>query len=420
MINQSIFKAYDIRGIYLGELDEKSAYQIGRAFSAYLKENSIGKPEKAAVGYDSRISSPILKRSFIEGILDEGIDVWDIGLATVDMVYFVSGRFHLPAAMITASHNPKNWNGFKLMKGDIEFFPVEDLEKIIKEKTGFSKQEKGEVAEGNIKNDFLKHILTFADIDNIRPMRVAIDAGSGAIEPIVKSIFEKLPLEMDAGHYHFGCAFDSDDDRAVFTDEKGEKVDPSIIGALMARYFLKRNPYGKIVYGTTASKIISDIAGIYGGEAIRERVGHIFIKTRLKELNGIFGVEASGHYYFKNNFYADSGIISFLTMLNILSREKKSLSVLASEFSKYVSIPETNFKIKNPREFIEKIAEHFKGYDTDWLDGLTVRTADFWLNLRPSNTEPLVRLNIEAKNELVLNRIKDDLLKLMEEEKSPM
>ena len=451
MLNPSIFRAYDIRGIYPDELNEKTAYQIGRAFAVYLKENEVNKPEKVVVGYDARVSSPILKRSFIEGILDEGINIWDIGLVTVDMVYFASGHFNLPAAMITASHDPKDWNGFKLMKNGVEFFNVQDLEIIISEKKGTPLQGKGEVTEGDIKGDYLKHVLSFIDAEAIRPMRIVIDASSGAVGPVLKLILEKLPLEylpinfspngkfpnhepdptkeknitdlrntVSAGHYHFGCAFDGDGDRIIFVDERGEAANPSIIGALMARYFLKQYPYGKIVYSAVASKIIPDIISIYNGEAIRERVGHTFIKKHLKETDGILGIETSGHYYFKKNFYADSGIISFLVMLNILSSEKKSLSVLVSEFSKYVSIPETNLKIINPQEFIKRIAQNFEGYDIDWLDGLTVRTSDFWLNLRPSNTEPLVRLNIEAKDELILNRVKDDLVKLIEKEKASL
>jgi len=410
MLNPSIFRAYDIRGIYPDELNEKMAYQIGRAFAVYLGENvSL----KVVVGYDARLSSPVLKRSFIEGIAGEGVNVWDIGLVTVDMIYFASGHFHFPAAMITASHNPKDWNGFKLMRNDVEFFATEDLEAIINEKKEILSQKKGVVTKMDIKSDYLKHVLSFVDMDAIRPMRVAIDANSSAIGPILKLILEKLPLEINADHYHFGCAFDSDGDRIIFIDEKGETVNPSIIGALMAKYFLKRYPGGKIVYSATVSKIVPDMINIYGGEAIRERVGHTFIKKRLKETGGILGIETSGHYYFKDNFYADSGIIGFLVMLQILSNGKKSLSVLVSELSKYVSIPEINFKVANSEKFIKKIAKNFEGYDIDWLDGLTVRTSDFWLNLRPSNTEPLVRLNIEAKDELILNRVKDELVNLI-------
>jgi len=464
MLNPSIFRAYDIRGIYPDELNEKAAYQIGRAFAVYLKENEANKPEKVVVGYDARVSSPVLRRSFIEGVLDEGIDVWDIGLATVDMIYFASGHFNFPAAMITASHDPKDWNGFKLMKSGVEFFNVQDLcpygtspvgrEAINSGEKSAPSQGKGGIMEGDIKSDYLKHVLSFIDIGMIRSMRIVIDASSGAVGPILKFILEKLPLEylpinfspngkfpnhepdptkgknitdlrnaISVGHYHFGCAFDGDGDRIIFVDEKGEAVNPSIIGALMARYFLKQYPYGKIVYSAVVSKIISDIVNIYNGEAIREKVGHTFIKKRLKEEDGIFGVEASGHYYFRDNFYADSGIIGFLVMLRILSSEKKSLSVLVSEFSKYASIPEMNFSTKggsasggkaaNPEELIKKIAQNFEGYDIDWLDGLTVRTPDFWLNLRPSNTEPLVRLNIEAKDELILNRVKENLIDLL-------
>ena len=420
MLNSSIFRAYDIRGIYPDELNEKMAYQIGRAFTFYLKENEANKPEKVVVGYDARVSSPVLKRSFIEGILDEGINVWDIGLVTIDMVYFASGRFYLPAAMITASHNPKDWNGFKLMKNNVEFFTTKDLEIIISEKKGAPLQGKGGITEEDIKSDYLKHVLSFIDVKAIKPMRIAIDTNSGAVGPILKLILEKLPLEINTNHYYFGCAFDSDGDRIIFVDERGETVNPSIIGALMVRYFLKRYPFGKIVYSAAVSKIVPDVIGIYNGEAIREKTGHTFIKKRLKEVDGLLGIEASGHYYFKDNFYAESGIIVFLVMLQILSNEKKSLSVLVSELSKYVSIPEMNFstkggsasggKVIDPEEFIKKIAKNFEGYDIDWLDGLTVRTSDFWLNLRPSNTEPLVRLNIEAKNELILNRVKNDLL----------
>jgi len=422
-INPSIFRAYDIRGIYPDELNEKTAYQIGRAFAVYLKENEIKNPEKVVVGYDSRVSSPVLKRSFIEGIREEGVNIWDIGLATVDMVYFASGHFNLPAAMITASHNPEDWNGFKLMKSGVDFFNVQDLKTTISEKKDTLLLGRGRVMEGDIKNDYLKHVLSFVDIDTIRPMRIAINASFGAVGSILKLILEKLPLEINTDHYHFGCAFDSDGDRIIFIDENGETVNPSIIGALMVRYFLKRNPYGKVVYGATVSKIVPEIVNSYNGEAIREKVGHTVMKERMKEVSGILGVEISGHYYFKDNFYADSGIISFLVMLDILSNEKKSLSVLVSELSKYVSIPEMNFstkggstsggKVIDPEEFIKKIAQNFEGYDIDWLDGLTVRTPDFWLNLRPSNTEPLLRLNIEAKNEITLNRVKDDLVSII-------
>jgi len=406
-INPSIFREYDIRGIYPDELNEETAYKIGRAFAIYLREKKI------AIGHDARISSPILKKSFIEGARDEGVDVLDIGLATVDMVYFASGYFHLPAVMITASHNSKDWNGFKLMKSDVDFFSVRDLEVIINEDRKNSSQEKGAVTAEDIKNDYIKHVLGIIDIEKIRPMRIAIDIKSDAVGQVFKSILEKLPVEISAEHYHFGCAFDSDGDRANFTDERGQAVSPSIIGALMAKYFLKKEPYGKIVYSATTGKIVADVITAYGGEGIREKVGHTFIERRLKEADGLLGIEASGHYYFKKNFYADSGIISFLTMLDILSDENKSLSVLASEFNKYVSIPEMNFTVGNPEEVIKKIAQNFEGYDMDWLDGLSVRTPDFWLNLRLSNTEPLLRLNIEATSEIILNRVKKNLISII-------
>ena len=411
-INPSIFRAYDIRGIYPSDLNEETAHEIGRAFAVYLKENNIAS-SKMVVGHDSRASSPILKESFIEGAVSEGINILDIGLATVDMVYFASGHFNLPAVMITASHNSNEWNGFKLMKSAVDFFPAKDLEIIINEEKSGVSREKGKIIVEDIKDEYVKHVLGAVDMEKIRPMKIAVDMKSDAVGKIFKSVLEKLPVEINAENYAFGCAFDSDGDRINFTDERGVAINPSIIGALMAKYFLKKNHNGKIIYSATTGKIVSDTIAACGGEGIRERGGHSFIERRLKEAGGILGIEASGHYYFKKNFYADSGIISFLTMLDILSNENKNLSVLTSEFNKYISIPEMNFPVDNPEEVIKKVAKNFEGYDIDWLDGLTVKTPDFWLNLRSSNTEPLLRLNIEATNEMVLNRVKDNLVNLI-------
>jgi len=444
MINQAIFRAYDIRGIYPDEIDEKSAYQIGLAFAAYVKDSGT---EQIITGCDARISSPVLSRSFIRGVTDAGINILNIGLAPVDMVYFASGSMHLPAAMITASHNPGEYNGFKLMRKDADLMGINsglsDVKKLIEEKRPL-KSKKGLVVEKSIKNDYIEHVLGFTEYDYIRPMRIAVDAGSGSVGPILGKILGKLsvnytPLyfnpdgnfpyhepdpkkeknlsdlknEVTTNHYHFGCAFDGDGDRIIFIDEEGKYISPSIIGALMAKYFLKKNPYSKIVYGADSSQIIPDTIDIYGGKAIREKVGHTNINKRLRTERGILGIETSGHYFFKNNFYADSGIISLMVIIDILSRQKKSLSLMVSEFSKYVSTPEINLKMDDSEELIKKIAQNFEGYEIDWLDGLTVRTDNFWLNLRLSNTEPVVRLNIEAKNELILERVKKDLFRLI-------
>ena len=444
MINQAIFRAYDIRGIYPDEIDEKSAYQIGLAFAAYVKDSGT---EQIITGCDARISSPVLSRSFIRGVTDAGINILNIGLAPVDMVYFASGSMHLPAAMITASHNPGEYNGFKLMRKDADLMGINsglsDVKKLIEEKRPL-KSKKGLVVEKSIKNDYIEHVLGFTEYDYIRPMRIAVDAGSGSVGPILGKILGKLsvnytPLyfnpdgnfpyhepdpkkeknlsdlknEVTTNHYHFGCAFDGDGDRIIFIDEEGKYILPSIIGALMAKHFLKKNPYSKIVYGADSSQIIPDTIDIYGGKAIREKVGHTNINKRLRTERGILGIETSGHYFFKNNFYADSGIISLMVIIDILSRQKKSLSLMVSEFSKYVSTPEINLKMDDSEELIKKIAQNFEGYEIDWLDGLTVRTDNFWLNLRLSNTEPVVRLNIEAKNELILERVKKDLFRLI-------
>ena len=446
-VNEKIFRAYDIRGTYPDEINEKAAYQIGLAFAAYVRESGA---EQIVAGHDARLSSPVLARSFIRGVVDAGINVLNIGLVTVDMVYFASRSMHLPAAMITASHNPKEYNGFKFMRKDADLMGLDsglsDIKKLIEEKLpiGQTGGQQGAVVEKSIENEYLKHVLRFAEFDYIRPMKIAIDASSGSAGRILKKVLGKLPVEyaplhfnpdgnfpyhepdpkkeknlldlkneMIANHYYFGCAFDGDGDRIIFVDEKGNYISPSVIGAIMARYFLGKTPYGKVVYTADASQIIPETVNIYGGEAIREKVGHTNINKRLRMEKGILGIETSGHYFFKDNFYADSGIISLIVMMDILSRQKKSLSLVVPEFSKYVSISEINLKIDNPEEFIKKIAQNFEGYEIDWFDGLTVRTADFWLNLRPSNTEPVIRLNIEAKNELILQRVKKDTLGLV-------
>ena len=453
-LNSSIFRAYDIRGIYPEEINEATAYQIGRAFAIYLKRNESEKIDQIIVGKDARLSSPILARSFIKGIIDNGINVLDIGLVTVDMIYFASVTMHLPAAMITSSHNPKEWNGFKLMKQDAEVIGIdsglEDIKSIILEVKKESRDIKqGITIEKSISGDFLKHVMNFVDPHSLRPMRIAIDASSGSSGPILKKVLEKLPVEYIAinfdpdgsfpyhdpdptkeknletligkvktHHYHFGCAFDGDGDRIIFVDDNGEMVSPSIIGAIMAEHFLKNHPSEKVVYGVVVSRIVPDIINLYGGIAIREKVGYQNIRKRLKKIGGILGIETSGHYYFKDNFYVDSGIVSLIIMLGILSRQKKSLSALTSKFNKYFSITELHFNVSNPDEFIKKIAQNFEGYDIDWLDGLTVTTPDFWLNLRPSNTEPLLRLNIEAKDEIILGRVKKDLINLIKREEA--
>ncbi len=459
-VNPKIFRAYDIRGTYPQDLNEKTAYKIGRSFAVYLKESEAIAPEKIAVGQDARLSSPVICRSFISGVTDEGINVWDIGLIPVDVIYFASGYFHIPAVMITASHNPKDWNGLKLMKSNVEFFPVKELEAIINSdapvgaptlwRRGSGAPEiiaslkKGKITIEDIKTDYLKHVLSFINVETIRPMRVVVDASNGAVGPVLEAILKKLPIEYTAlnfspdgdfpahepdptneknitdlkneiivGHYHFGCAFDSDGDRIIFVDENGKSILSSTVAALISKYFLLGTRGEKVVYSATIGKIVPEVVRIYNGEAVRERVGHTFISRRLKEINGIFGAEKSGHYFFRKNFYADSGVISFLIMLDILSNGKKALSTLVSQFGKYVSTPEINFKIKEPENFIKKIAQNFEGYEINWLDGLTVTTSDFWFNMRPSNTEPLLRLNIEAKDEIILNRVKKDLIGLI-------
>lgn len=446
-VNESIFKAYDIRGRYPSEINEDTAYSIGQAFGTFLFQNEPAFESEVVLGSDVRISSPALRNSAAMGLRDTGIDVLDIGPVTVDAVYFASAFWHRPALMVTASHNPKDWNGFKLMMKDAGFlgsdFGLGELKALIKRGDFLKAEKKGVEEKRSIVSEYLEHLLGFLDVSRVRPMRVAIDSGSGSCGVFLERLLDKLPLEvrklnfapdgnfpshdpnptreenllelkgvLAEGHFSFGVAFDGDGDRIVFLDEDGEFVSPSIIGAILARFLLLRNGAGAIVYSVASGRIIPEVVKAYNGLAYEERVGHNFISKKLRQLGGILGIEASGHYFFRNNFFFDSGLASFLVALEAFSGQKKSLGALRREFSKYFSF-QTDFPLRSPEKLIDLAANYFSGFEVKRIDGLSVATPDFWFNLRASNTEPLARLTLEAKEELVLVRAKHELMDLI-------
>jgi len=444
-VEPGIFKAYDIRGLYPKEINEDVAYLIGRGLCSYLK------PQVVCVGRDVRLSSPVLLRGLVQGIVDSGADVVDLGIIPTDCLYFAVGHFRYPAGVvITASHNPKEYNGFKIcrenaipLSGDAG---LNQIKEII-EKGNFVRG-KGTIREMEVLDEYIKHLLSFIDIRSIKPLRVAIDAGNGVGGIFLKELFRHLPCEIVPLYFEpdgnfpnhlpnpidpgaivdlrravlehkcdLGAAFDGDADRIFLMDERGEVLNGGILAALVAKSILIKNPGSKVVYNIIASRVFPETVEKYGGVPIKSRVGHAFIKPLMREHNAIFGGEHSGHFYFRDNFYADSGSIAFLIALELISKEGKKLSQLVSEIDHYVRTPEINFEVKDIPAKMKQLEEVFlaRGYEIDKLDGITVSGRGFWFNLRPSNTEPLIRMNLEAENMEILDRKKQELTELFKE-----
>ena len=430
-----IFKAYDVRGVYGKNLTDDVAYKIGRAFVSFLKCKDV------IVGYDMRVSSPKLSKAFMKGVNDTGANVIDIGEVSTDGLYFASGFLKKPGVMFTASHNPPQYNGLKFCKALA--VPINEdtgLKKIktIIEKKQFKKINKnsGKIINKNILENYVKHVLSFINKNKIKNLKIAVDAGNGMAGKIVPLIYKNLPVKIiplyfkldgtfpnhlaDPSKYEnlkelqrivkkekcdFGIAFDGDADRIFFVDEDGEIVNSSLISALLAKSVLEKHPNGKIIYNLVNSKIVPETIEKYGGKAHIERVGHSFIKDTMKRINAIFACEHSAHYYFKHNFNADSGMIASLIITELISMKNMKLSELIKEFEVYNKIEETNFKVKDKLKKIKQIKNYYKKKNPKkimTLDGISVYFDDWWFNVRPSNTEPLLRLNLEADSKKLM------------------
>ena len=445
MLSQ-IFKAYDIRGVYPEELDEKAAYLVGKAFVSFLKCKDV------IVGRDMRLSSPALALAFIEGVRDMGADAIDVGEVCTDATYFASGLFHKPAVMFTASHNPSQYNGMKFSKAGAvpvnQDTGLQAMKKIIEKGTFRAiKKSKGKIIEKNVLDDYVKHAHSFIDGKKLKKMNIAVDAGNGMAGKIIPLVFRGLPVrivplffELDGrfpnhladpsktenlvwlqesvkkNKCQFGMAFDGDADRIFFVDEKGNTVHSSLITALIAKTMLQKHPRSAVVYNLVCSHVVPETIEKHGGKAIMERVGHSFIKDTMRRKNAVFGGEHSAHYYYRDNYFADSGIITSIILCGVLSKENKPLSKLLDEFRTYAMQEETSIKITHKETAIKKIKQYYskqKPKKIMEMDGLTVEFSDWWFNVRPSNTEPLLRLNMEAKNEKVLRTKKNRLLTLL-------
>jgi phosphomannomutase len=444
-INPGIFKAYDVRGLYPAEVNEDAARQIGRAFVVYLEAKRI------AVSRDMRLSSPSVAAAFIEGAREQGADVVDYGMLATDMMYFAVARDgHDGGAQITASHNPKQYNGIKLVRR--EAFPLsgdaglgEIREMIVGGTIPPPAARQGTLTQMDVLDDYVNHVLSFIDPAIVKPFNVVLDAGSGMAGVVAPKLFERLPCRTTRLYFEvdgtfpnheanplieenrrdivervvkeradIGIAWDGDADRCFFIDGAGEFIAGDFVTALLAQAFLIRYPGAKIVYDVRASYAVKDTVAKYGGTALMNRVGHAFFKRRMREEGAIFGGEVTGHYYFRDNFYADNGFIPALLMLELMSRKGATLAeLLAPLREKYFISGEINTKMPDMRvvqQKVDALAARYTDGKVYTMDGVSVEYPDWHFNVRASNTEPLIRLNLEATTNELMERKRDEVL----------
>ena len=446
-IDQTIFKAYDIRGVYPEQVNETVARQVGRAFVAYLEATRI------AVSRDMRVSSPALAEAFIEGALSQGADVVDLGMLGTDMLYYAVARDNFDGgAQITASHNPKQYNGMKLVRaqalplsGDAGISNVRDL--IVEDRVPQSSR-RGRRSGGPILDDYIDHVLSFIDPSVIRPFRLVLDAGCGMGGLVGPPLFDRLPcrttrlcFDIDgtfpthqanplleenrrdlvervlADKADAGVAWDGDADRCFFVDGEGEFIAGDFITALLAEAFLRKEPGAKIVYDVRASYAVKDIVAKLGGTSLMNRVGHAFFKKRMRDEDAAFGGEVTGHYYFRENFFADNGFIPALLILELMSIKGQTLrELLAPLREKYFISGEINTAMPDmdsAATTIETLATRYHDGHVYRIDGISVEYPTWHFNVRPSNTEPLLRLNLEGETQALMEEKRDEVLALI-------
>ena len=436
-----IFKAYDVRGVYPGELDEGIAERIGGAFAGWAGAAKI------VVGRDMRLSSPPLAAAFAAGAAAAGTSVIDVGEVSTDALYFASGVLDLPGAMFTASHNPGHYNGIKLCRAQAAPIGAESgLGEIraLAEETRSPASSPGAVEESNVLVEYAEHCRGFVDLPSLRPLRVAIDAGNGMAGKTVPLVFEGLPFEVLPLYFELdgsfpnhpanpiepenlvdlqekvvgescdlGIAFDGDADRMFLVDERGELVSGSTTTALVAQRLLRKHPGEAVIYNLICSWAVPEVIEESGGRPVRTRVGHSFIKQVMAETGAIFGGEHSGHYYFRENFRADSGMVAALLTLEAMSDSKLPLSEMLAPYQRYTASGEINSIVTNQVAILEKLKTAYSSGKQDTSDGLTVEFEDWWFNCRPSNTEPLLRLNLEATTPELMTARRDEVLALI-------
>jgi phosphomannomutase len=442
-----IVKAYDIRGVVPDELDAEVARAVGAAFAIFTKAPRI------VIAHDMRESSIPLSQAVAEGAASQGADVVMAGLASTDMIYFAAGSLDIPGVMLTASHNPAKYNGIKLCLAGAR--PVgqdtglADIRALIESGIPAYGGTPGTITTHELVEDYAVFLRKLVDLSGIRPLKVVVDAGNGMGGYTVPIVLKDLPLdivpmyfELDGNfpnheanpidpkntadlqakvletHSDIGLAFDGDADRCFVIDERGEVVSPSVITALVAVRELKKSPGSAIIHNLITSKAVAEIVLEHGGVPVRSRVGHSFIKATMGETNAVFGGEHSGHFYFRDFWRADSGMLAALHVLAALGEtaEGTTLSQLLAEYSRYFASGEINSTVHDQAAVSAKVRAayiHTPGATIDDLDGMTVTTPTWWFNLRASNTEPLLRLNVEADDEATLDRVRDEVLALI-------
>jgi phosphomannomutase len=451
---QNLIKAYDVRGIVPTDLDENICYLIGQAFVVALKlRKADGGCGQVVIAHDMRPSGPALVKSFAQGVTEQGVDVLHMGLASTDGLYFATGFLNIAGAMFTASHNPAEYNGIKLAKAGAA--PVgqdsglrEITQLVLNGITKYSGPI-GSESSKDLNTEYVKYLHSLVELKSARKLKVVIDAGNGMGGFSVPKVFENSNFEIVPMYFELdgtfpnheanpiepanlvdlqkrvlaekadlGIAFDGDADRAFFVDEKGQSISPSAITALIAKRELKREPGSTIIHNLITSKSVAEVVKENGGTARKTRVGHSFIKQVMKDTNAIFGGEHSGHFYFRDFWFADSGMLAALHVLAALGETKDgtTFSSLIREFDRYVASGEINTRVKDVSETSKKVKDHFAGakdVQIEELDGLTFSGGSWWVNVRPSNTEPLLRLNAEAKEHATMEKVRDEVLAII-------
>ncbi|MBV8237116.1 MAG: phosphomannomutase/phosphoglucomutase [Acidimicrobiia bacterium] len=426
-----IFKAYDIRGVVPDELDAETARSVGRAFAVFTGA------ERVLVAWDMRTSSAELSAAFIDGVLEQGADAVALGLTSTDLIYFAAGRLDAPGAMFTASHNPAKYGGIKLCLAGAR--PVGEETGLIEIKDMVAAGgllpagRRGTATELDLLDEYAAHVRSFVDAGSLRPLKVVADTGNGMGGLVVPRVFDHLPFQLEELYPELdgtfpnhpadpmqpenlkdlqgqileeaadvGLAFDGDADRVVLVDEKAEPLPGSTTTAMLAASILDKHPGANVIANVIAFPAVRQIIEEHGGHAVRSRVGHSFIKAEMAKHDAVFGGEHSAHYYFRDNYRADSGLIAAVLVLEIVSKARKPLSELRGEFERYAASGEINTTVDDQQAVIERVAAAFSEGTQDRLDGLTVdeglESGGWWFNVRPSNTEPLLRLNLLAQS----------------------
>ncbi len=452
-MDSSIFKAYDIRGTYPDQINEEVAWKIGFASAQFLPSLLTGyaRGQAAAhcicVGYDMRPHSEALNEAMINGMNATGTNVIDIGMIDTPQMYFAINYLNTCGGVqVTASHNPVKYNGFKIsgqqakpVGGNTGLKDIEHIAMALRHTKG---KAQGTVEKRDLTANYREHVLKFLR-PNLRKLKIAVDASNGMAGKMVPLIFDNPNLEIIALNFEhngtfkhepnplldesmldvkaavkengcdFGICFDGDADRLMVVDENSEVISCDILTALMAPYFLQISRGATVVYDLRSSMVVSEEVVKYGGTPRRERVGHAFMKKALRDTHGVFGGELSGHFYYRDNFYADSALITFVHLINIISASDVPLSKLVEPLKRYFSSGETNFKVEDKQKKMDELEAKYAGGQIDHLDGVTIHLKDWWFNCRPSNTEPFLRLNVEAKSKEVLDQRMSEIIKIL-------